>query len=435
LTKKPKGARYRNLTARGGVIYYEKVFDGERVRFSCQTDDWQRAAEVRDLYESRRKEGVKPPEGETFAALAGRYLARGTGGLARTSGGDRAKRLREGVPILSDLGALKPSEVDRGVLREWWAKRIEHRGLKAVTGYSYLDAISQVIEFGIEEGLAVHNPMSAFRKSLRDRTGTQQRGLGVQSKIRPIREPEELRRLGAAAREEGPLAYVLLCLDAGLRSGEALALTWESIYWGAEGGKRLLHISASRSRGGAVGPTKSGRDREVALSFRLREALERLLGSLPSPPQPEDFVLAEVDQSNFRKREWRRILGRAGIGHRAIKDLRDSYAPHLLTLGISPAYISAQLGHADWSVTAKHYAAWVADEYVKPATLEPNEVPADLLGRLESPYQSPHGPKQGLEDETAAGDNSARPFGKALEHETGFEPATLTLAKLRRPKR
>ena len=43
----------------------------------------------------------------------------------------------------------------------------------------------------------------------------------------------------------------------------------------------------------------------------------------------------------------------------------------------------SQLGHSDVSVTARHYARWIEDDrYREPMTLEPNEVPADLLARL-----------------------------------------------------
>ena len=64
-------------------------------------------------------------------------------------------------------------------------------------------------------------------------------------------------------------------------------------------------------------------------------------------------MLAGVDDSNFRKREWRRILKRAAIGHRALKDLRNTFASQLLTAGVTPGYVSSQLGHSDVSVTAR----------------------------------------------------------------------------------
>jgi len=44
---------------------------------------------------------------------------------------------------------------------------------------------------------------------------------------------------------------------------------------------------------------------------------------------------------------------------------------------------SAAFGHSDVSVTARHYARWAGgDGYRAPLTIEPGEVPADLLSRL-----------------------------------------------------
>ncbi len=59
MKSKPKGAKYRNLTARSGVIYYERKVDGRRIRFSTTTADWNEAASVRDLYEQRK--GIGSP--------------------------------------------------------------------------------------------------------------------------------------------------------------------------------------------------------------------------------------------------------------------------------------------------------------------------------------------------------------------------------------
>ena len=36
MRSKPKGAKYRNLTARSGVIYYQRRVNGKRIRFSCE---------------------------------------------------------------------------------------------------------------------------------------------------------------------------------------------------------------------------------------------------------------------------------------------------------------------------------------------------------------------------------------------------------------
>ena len=112
----------------------------------------------------------------------------------------------------------------------------------------------------------------------------------------------------------------------------------------------------------------------------LRERYRTLFG-----PSPEAHVLPKVRPDNFRHRGWRRILNRAGIGHRRIKDLRDTYASQLLTCGVQLGYISAQLGHADVGVTARHYARWAGgDSYREPMVLQAAEVPADLIARLGS---------------------------------------------------
>ncbi len=116
-------------------------------------------------------------------------------------------------------------------------------------------------------------------------------------------------------------------------------------------------------------------------------------------------MLEGVDPSNFRKREWRAICRRARIGHRALKDLRDTFASQLLTAGVQLGYVSMQLGHADLQVTTRHYARWCGgDDYRQPMALEPGEVPADLLARI-----APELPTSSPQRETAEGSVSEKP--------------------------
>jgi len=112
-------------------------------------------------------------------------------------------------------------------------------------------------------------------------------------------------------------------------------------------------------------------------------------------PGPSARVL-DVDPADFRKREWRRILKRAQLPHRPIKDLRDTFASQLLTAGAQLGYISRQLGHSDVSVTARHYARWAGgDAYRSPLEVREDEAPADLLSRLaEKSPQNPHSAAQ-----------------------------------------
>jgi integrase len=227
---------------------------------------------------------------------------------------------------------------------------------------------------------------------------------------------------------------VLLGLDAGLRQGEALGLRWGAIGWGDDESdqRRHLLVDASRPRGGELGPTKSGRAREVALSRRLHRALTALYRQRWNPG-PERFVVGGIDPSNFRAREWRRILKRAGIGKRSYKDLRDTYASSLITAGVQLGYVSSQLGHADVAVTARHYAKWIGgDVYRAPLQLRDGDVPADFIARFA--YESP----QSHPTQKTAGDSkllSHRPLLEKLVELRGIEPLTLRLPVSRKRKK
>ena len=406
MKSKPKGQKYRNLYARGGSIYYQRRVGNRRIRFSCKTDDWNEAAAVARLYEEKKGIGTLPfstVEVPTFAEFAERYLEEDTGHLAATTLVDRIGYLRPEGLLVSHFSAYRLDEIGAPMIRLWWnglatAPRADGKTTKPrseKTKRAYLDVVSSVLGYACDLELIERNPVPAFRESLRRRSGTKgaRQEAAAGRAVKPIEKPEDIEALVAAAGEEGltAAALVLLCLDAGLRLGETLGLRWGSIEWRDDQDQtRALRIEEARPRGGEVTAPKSGRSRRVALSRRLRWVLLELYQSHEQHPAAHEFVLAGVDNSNFRKREWRRILRRAKIGHRALKDLRDTFASQLLTAGVQLGYVSSQLGHADVAVTAKHYARWIeAEIYREPMDIEPGEVPADLLARLSDPTGDP----------------------------------------------
>jgi len=400
MKRKPSGSKFRNLTARGGTIYYQRRAGGKRIRFSCNTDDWAEAAAVARLYEEKKGIGRLPfvtAEVPRLKEFAKRYLEEDTGHLAGTTRSERQKILKAEGPILSALGGRQLDEVTPALLREWWGVAVEQKGRSLSTGRNMLAALAGVLAYAVDLGILEESPVRGFREQLSRRNRTKRGRAATEpgAKIRPIEDPAELARLVEAAQAEGPvpLAKVLLLLDAGLRVGEAVGLTWGGIVWGTDDADptRALIIDRSRPRGGPVSTTKSARARRVALSRRLRDALAELYRAR-FEPGPDALVLEGVDVDSFRMNPWRRICKRAGIGHRSLKDLRDTFASQLLTAGVQLGWISAQLGHADVATTARHYARWAGgDLYREPLRLGPGEVPADLLARLreERPHSDP----------------------------------------------
>jgi integrase len=409
---KPKGAKYRNLTARSGVIYYQRRANGKRIRFSCKTDDWSKAAAVAQLYEERKGIGrlafavVEVPRLGEFAA---RYLKEDTGHLAATAFADRRRYLDPDGRLLSALGNLRLDEIDPPRLREWWnAEGFGQKGKRTVaTGRTYLNTLSGVLHYAEDLRLLESNPVDEFRSTIRRRSRTKRGRLEASTgrNVRPIEDPQDVQQFVDGARIEGLEAYVyvLLGLDAGLRRGEALGLRWGCVVRGRDDDDptRALVIDKNRPRAGALEAPKSGRERRVALSYRLRGALQAL-HRLRGEPGSEALVL----RSSFHRHEWARIVKRGGIGPRRFKDLRDTFGSQLVSAGVPLPYVSHQLGHADVAVTARHYARWTGgDDYREPVRLLPGELPADLLARLalkSDPTVTPL-------DETAEGAETANP--------------------------
>jgi hypothetical protein len=95
-------------------------------------------------------------------------------------------------------------------------------------------------------------------------------------------------------------------------------------------------------------------------------------------------------------------------------------------------YISVQLGHADVSVTARHYARWIErDRYRAPMVLEPGELPADLLARLSDPTSDPSAQSSVIPETDKARQGTAALHQKMVELR-GIEPLTLRLPERRK---
>jgi hypothetical protein len=100
-------------------------------------------------------------------------------------------------------------------------------------------------------------------------------------------------------------------------------------------------------------------------------------------PVEDDDRIVELDSGNFRNRHFEPIVKLAGLplvdgSLCRPKDLRDTYASHLLSANIPLPYVSKQLGHGDVLTTARHYARWIdaSGRYVAPPSYSRTSPPA-----------------------------------------------------------
>jgi len=441
MRKRPEGPEYRCLIESRGSIWYRRQGRG-RVLVDTGCATWTAALQWKRAYEAseaatggganHRKNGSGPVP--TFAEAARAYLERPSrlGRLAESTVRGKQSFLRPEGALLRAFGRRPVDSITAADLEDWWAREIVDRGRSTSLGKNAINTVSVVLKRAMAEGWLAANPVPAFRERLREASKTKAGRAEADSHATPIERPEDVARLVEAAFAEDlrSAVAVLLLLDTGMRLAEAEALTWGQVSFGSDEDAPSRHVLIDRARvlGDYDAKPKSGRARRVQLSRRLRAALLRYRRE-QFDPGPDRRVLHGFQGGNFRGREWRRILKRAGLGHWRAKDLRDTFASHLLTRGISPAYVSRQLGHADWSVTARHYARWCGgDAYVEPERLRPGEVPADLLARFraDGPVLSADALSAGLIGATAIshGERAVLPVGPA-----GIELALIEQSK------
>lgn len=385
-----------NLTkSREGVWRFQHTSsDGDRVRISLGTRDQAEAMRMRDEILSGTGNLVKPKVGAPmrFAEIAQLYLDYDprSKALAATTRHDRELLLKPHGRILCYFGDRTLDEITPELLERYWTEEVleakdtdgNPKPRRPNTGKQDLAAIAAVLRYARKAKRMTADPVAAFTAELSDASTKGARAeRDPERDIRPI-SVRALPALVYEARKESlrDLVYVLLMVDAGLRSGECLGLRWAHIAWGtdADRNSRTLWIEENRPRGMAPETPKSGRRRSVGMSCRLRAALLEYRRERWNP-SPEEHVLQGVDHYNWPKREWRRVTARAGIVARR-KDLRDTFASVLLSSGVPIVHISKQLGHATIAMTLKSYAKWChGDDYVDPVRLSPSQLPADLL--------------------------------------------------------
>jgi integrase len=351
----------------------------------------------------------------TFAELVRRYFESSKfSRLKGTTQKDRHSHLKAGGSVMVALGAKRVDEITADTLVDWWENATREqrqdptrKDWSTETGFRYLSSIAEVLKVGRRYLTGRVLPTIEARQ----RIGEVRRTAGGRAAggpdVRPIEDPKTIERLVGALEEDSLelAAFTLLLLDGGLRKGKALALRWRQIAWGTDEDdtRRHLVIDRSRSRGTEEGTTKSGLARRVGLSRRLRAKLADHLQE--QRPASLDALLCPTFESEEKlRRAWNALLVRADLPGLRWKDLRDTFASQLLTVGVSIQWVSKQLGHGSIGVTETHYAKYLGaagDEfvYVEPARLRTGEVPADLLNRLPDCIQTAYsGDPFGLPD-------------------------------------
>lgn len=185
-----------------------------------------------------------------------------------------------------------------------------------------------------------------------------------------------------ASKSDRYHALWAVLLTGGLRPSEALALTWADV--DLETGTLYVHQTLTRRgvEGWKIVETKTPRGRrnvtlplvatQALKEWRIAQGKERL--QLGGEYEDNGLVFATefgkpLDDTNISSRNFRKIMGRAGLGvwegegkrrnFRAsfrMYDLRHTCATLMLLAGVNPKVVSERLGHASITLTLDTYS-------------------------------------------------------------------------------
>jgi integrase len=242
--------------------------------------------------------------------------------------------------VLPRLGALRLREL-RPALIDGFAVDLRSSGVGEETIRKSLAILQTCLQRAVLHDRLASNPVAAVRKPSQARSRV----------IEPL-APERVERVRShllAQGRAGDATLVSVLAYAGLRPGEALALTWGDVR------DRTLMVSKRASLGTIAEGAKSSRRsvRAVTMPAALRgDLLEwQLLSGRPTPgtlvfPARSGAVWSEYDYRNWRRRIFAPAATSAGVPGIRPYDLRHSCASLLLAQGRSVIDVADQLGHA-----------------------------------------------------------------------------------------
>ena len=259
------------------------------------------------------------------------------------------------------------------------------------------------------------NPVEVWKKS----RGRRRRSAFQRLDAENVLTFEELQTLLATVWSEFSDAYplVLFLADTGARLGEASALRWIDL----DLERGTARIARSFSGGRYVSVTKTGRERMLELSTRLREVLARRRPDLFGPdalvfPNEAGGLL---DPHNFRERVFRPAVEKAlGAGRRFTPHgLRHAFASLHMARGTNLKWIQAQGGWASAKLLLDTYGHFLPTETTGYADA--------LSGDPRRPYTAPA--KNGRVTPGRAAPNTRRNSSGWLAPRGGIEPPTRCL--------
>ena len=294
-----------------------------------------------------QREEEKPPA-PTLGAFAESWLEERRTVLTLATAYDY-DRLIKALLLPSPLAGKPINEIDDGHLNRFLGELMKRKGLNGqLIGPRRINMIiarlRTIFSTAKRRKLIAEDPM-VYVRNLRE----------AKAEVDPFTLEEAERVLKTATGQDRTLIAVLIFC--GLRPNEALALRWEDVDFDRE----QLRIRRSIHRFAGIGlPKNPSSEREVDM---LPLVIEELYEQRARTQLRGELVFLNedggpLDLTNFRERNWKRLLVKASLRHRNVYQCRHTFAALQLSRGENPQYVAHQMGHTNLEMIIRHYARW-----------------------------------------------------------------------------
>lgn len=258
------------------------------------------------------------------------------------------RRIVENI-LIPRVGTIRLRDFDRSAVRDLVATFDGTVTAKRIN--NVLGPLRSALEEAVDDDLLEVNPLKGFRAKRRETADARE-------EVDPF-SPAEVAAILAAIDEPQVRNYCQFNFATGLRTSEMIALCWSDVDWA----KGEVVIRRAWVMGKMKAPkTKSGR-RIITL---VGPALEALKAQRQHTQLAGEFVFHDPrtgarwgSDQTIRAGAWQRALRKGEVRYRYPYQMRHTFASHALSAGENIMWVAKQMGHRDWTITAKKYARWI----------------------------------------------------------------------------
>lgn len=251
--------------------------------------------------------------------------------------------------LIPKCGTVRLRDFDRIALKDLVATFPDDISAKRIN--NVLGPLRGALDEAVADGLIATNPATGFRVKRRAKAN-------ARDEVDPF-TPAEVRAILAACSEPQVRNYCQFNFATGLRTSEMIGLCWSDVDFAAG----TVRIRRAWVMGRMKAPKTEAGVRVVEL---VAPAIAALKAQREHTALAAEFVFHDPrtgarwgsDQS-LRAGDWQRALRRAGVRYRYPYQMRHSFASQALSAGENIMWVAKQMGHRDWTITAKKYARWI----------------------------------------------------------------------------